>query len=29
MRKAQFRKSNPMSVFIDLSEKEMPGKTLY
>jgi len=29
MRKAQFRKSNPMSVFIDLSEKELPGKTLY
>ena len=29
MRKANFRKSNPMSVFIDLSEKEARGTTLY
>jgi hypothetical protein len=29
MRKANFRKSNPMSVFIDLSEKEPRGTTLY
>jgi hypothetical protein len=29
MRKASFRKSNPMSVFIDLSEKELPGTTIY
>ncbi|AJA61048.1 MULTISPECIES: YecA family protein [Bradyrhizobium] len=29
MRKASFRKSNPMSVFIDLSEKELRGTTIY
>ena len=29
MSKANFRKSNPMSVFIDLGEKELPGQVLY
>jgi hypothetical protein len=29
MRKVRFRKSNPMSVFIDLSEKETRGTTIY
>jgi SEC-C motif len=29
MRKTSFRKSNPMSVFIDLSEKEPRGTTIY
>ncbi|MCG2629718.1 hypothetical protein L6654_24140 [Bradyrhizobium sp. WYCCWR 13023] len=29
MSKASFRKSNPMSLLIDLSERELPGTTLY
>ncbi|MDH2357670.1 hypothetical protein QCM80_45205 [Bradyrhizobium sp. SSUT112] len=29
MRKASFRKSNPMSIFIDLAEKEPRGSTIY
>lgn len=29
MRKASFRKSNPMSVFIDVSETQSRGTTLY